>query len=82
MRIIPDFSLSGFCLHRPGRKLLFFSFSRYGNSESRQRLVCLVEAIRGMQDRKGNGKMDSREERRTGEGAMMSRKGYWRKTER
>lgn len=48
----------------------------------RQRLVCFVGAIRGVMDRKGNGKMDSREGRRTGEGAMMSRKGYWRKTER
>lgn len=43
---------------------------------------CFVKAIGGVKDRKGNGKMDLREGRRKGEGAMMSRKGYWRKTER
>lgn len=41
-----------------------------------------VKVIRGVKDRKGNGKMDLREGRRKGDGAMMSRKGYWRKTER
>lgn len=62
-------------------KVFFFFFATVIQKTDIVSFV-LRKAIRGVKDRKGNGKMDWREGRRKGEGAMMSRKGYGRKTER